>query len=150
MEAVNQSIEVYNIIDKIGKDFSCSMEDILDRLDKADLEKTKLIEEIKILKKEKIKSLLSEIESSNSLYLEMDLSMEEGRAFAKDLLEKVNTALLVLANNQFIIASKEGKAKEIHEKFKDDLKGGGSPMMVQGKIVQRNELGKRFYDCVEA
>ena len=150
MEAVNQSIEVYNIIDKIGKDFSCSMEDILDRLDKADLEKTKLIEEIKILKKEKIKSLLSEIESSNSLYLEMDLSMEEGRAFAKDLLEKVNTALLVLANNQFIIASKEGKAKEIHEKFKDDLKGGGSPMMVQGKIVQRNELGNRFYDCVEA
>lgn len=148
MKAVDYSIAGHHILEKIGKDFSCSMEDVLDRLDKADLEKTKLIEEIKTLKKEKIKSLLSEIESSNSLYLELDLSMEEGRAFANDLMDKVNHSLLVLGNNQFIIASKEGKAKEIFEGLKEELKGGGSPTMIQGKINGTVDLEKKFYTSI--
>ena len=70
-----------------------------------------------------------------------------GGDLKKKFINNINSGEKYYTINDFKL---EDVLPEIHEKFKDDLKGGGSPMMVQGKIVQRNELGKRFYDCVEA
>ncbi|MDO5649057.1 MAG: alanyl-tRNA editing protein [Gallicola sp.] len=150
MPAVEHSIEAFSIIEEIGRKHSCSMEDIIGRLEKAEKEQNKLVEEIKALKKEKIRSLIEKIDSQKEIFLEEDLGIEDGRDLANELLQKIETVFLRLEKDQFLIASKEKQAKEIFEEMKEFLRGGGSESMVQGKILSgKEELEERFYSILE-
>lgn len=150
MTAVEHSIEAFSIIEDISRKHSCSMEDIIDRLEKAEKEQNKLAEEIKALKKEKIRSFIEKIDSQREVFLEADLGIEEGRDLANELLLKIETVFLSLEKDQFLIASKEKLAKEIFEELKEFLRGGGSKSMVQGKILSgKEELEEHFYSTLK-
>ncbi|NMB14447.1 MAG: hypothetical protein GX985_04235, partial [Gallicola sp.] len=101
-------------------------------------------------KKEKILALTEKIEKQENLYLKLDADMEDGRVIANELLSKCQNLFLHLNKDQFLIASRKEQAKVIFEEMKENLRGGGSSSMVQGKIVKENEnMEKDFYSCVE-
>lgn len=150
MEAVVYSLEKVEIAQKIANDYSCSIEDLPNRIEKGNLELEELRVELKSCKEEGIERLSSTIKEGPPLYMKENISMEEGRGLANILLPKVQTLFLHLEKDQFIIASSENKSKAIFEKLSESLKGGGSPQMIQGKIIANKEnLEKKFYEIIE-
>lgn len=150
MAAVKYSVSASDIVEEIGRKYSCSMGDVIDRLEKTEKDKETLLNEIKVLKKEKILAVSEKIEKQENLYLKLDADMEDGRVIANELLSKCRNLFLHLNKDQFLIASRKEQAKVIFEEMKENLRGGGSSSMVQGKIVKENEnMEKDFYSCVE-